>query len=195
MKLKIKIVGSKVHDVGYRVFLLKHAMNLALPGLSTYNWEENGQQEVIALVEGNEARVTAFLQTVEKNKPELAEVSKVTFEDYDGDVGRTSEVAMLFSFVQLDKAIPLLLDMRNDLKAVRKNTDMIPQISEDIKAVRKNTDTIPQISEDIKAVRKTTDATLDEIKGMREDIQPGYAMQFRQMQADVRVIKDRLGIA
>ena len=187
-------------------------MNLALPGLSAYNWEENGQQEVIALVEGNEARVTAFLQTVEKNKPELAEVSKVTFEDYDGDVGRTSEVAMLFSFVQLDKAIPLLLDMRDDLKAVRKNTDMIPQISEDLKAVRKNTDmipqisedlkavrkntdTIPQISEDIKAVRKTTDATLDEIKGMREDIQPGYAMQFRQMQADVRVIKDRLGIA
>jgi acylphosphatase len=178
MKLKIKIFGTKVHDVGYRVFLLKHAMNLALPGLSTYNWEENGQQEVIALVEGNEARITAFLRTVEKNKPEPAEVSKVTFEDYDGDVGRTSEVAMLFSFVQLDKAIPLLLDMRDDLKAVRKNTDMIPQISEDIKAVR-----------------KTTDATLDEIKGMREDIQPGYAMQFRQMQADVRVIKDRLGIA
>ncbi|OPY50096.1 MAG: hypothetical protein A4E48_02017 [Methanosaeta sp. PtaU1.Bin060] len=55
MKLKVKIVGSKVHEVGYRVFLLKHAMNLALPGLSTYNWEENGQQEVIALVEGDEA--------------------------------------------------------------------------------------------------------------------------------------------
>jgi acylphosphatase len=195
MKLKIKILGTKVHDVGYRVFLLKHAMNLALPGLSTYNWEEDGQQEVIALVKGDEARITAFLQTVEKNKPELAEVSKVTFEDYDGDVGRTSEVAMFCSFVQLDKAIPLLLDMRDDLKAVRKNTDMIPQISEDLKAVRKNTDMIPQISEDIKAVRKTTDATLDEIKGMREDIQPGYAMQFRQMQADVRVIKDRLGIA
>jgi acylphosphatase len=34
MKLKIKIIGPKVHDVGYRVFLLKHAMNLALPGLS-----------------------------------------------------------------------------------------------------------------------------------------------------------------
>jgi acylphosphatase len=194
MKLKVKIVGSKVHDVGYRVFLLKHAMNLALPGLSTYNWEENGQQEVIALVEGDEARLTAFLQTVEKNKPEHADVIKVTFEDYDGDVGRTSEVAMFCSFVQLDKAIPLLLDMRDDLKAVRKNTDMIPQMSEDLKAVHKNTDMIPQMSEDLKAVRKTTDATLTEIKGMREDIQPGYAMQFRQMQADVRVIKDRLGI-
>jgi len=168
MKLKIKIVGTKVHDVGYRVFLLKHAMNLALSGLSIYNWEENGQQEVIALVEGDEARITAFLQTVENNKPEPAEVSKVTSEDYDGDVGQTSEVAMFCSFVQLDKAIPLLLDMRDDLK---------------------------EMKGDIKAVRKTTDSTLDEIKGMREDIQPGYAMQFRQMQADVRVIKDRLGIA
>ncbi len=177
MKLKVKITGPKVHDVGYRVFLLRHAMNLALPGLSTYNWEEDGQQEVVALVEGDEARITAFLQTVEKKKPELAEVSKVTFEDYDGDVGRASEVAMFCFFVLLDKAIPLLLDMRDDLKAVRKNTDMIPQISEDIKAVR-----------------KTTGATLDEIKGMREDIQPGYAMQFRQMQADVQAIKDRLGM-
>ena len=195
MKLKVKITGPKVHDVGYRVFLLRHAMNLALPGLSTYNWEEDSQQEVVALVEGDEARITAFLQTVEKKKPELAEVSKVTFEDYDGDVGRASEVAMFCSFVQLDKAIPLLLDMRDDLKAVRKNTDMIPQISEDIKAVRKNTDMIPQISEDIKAVRKTASETLDEIKGMREDIQPGYAMQFRQMQADVRAIKDRLGMS
>jgi acylphosphatase len=69
MKLKVKIAGPKVHDVGYRVFLLKQAMNLALPGLSTYNWEENGQQEVIALVEGDEVRIAPFLQAIEKNKP------------------------------------------------------------------------------------------------------------------------------
>ena len=191
MKLKIKIIGPKVHDVGYRVFLLKHAMNLALPGLSTYNWEENGQQEVIALVEGDEARIAAFRQMVEKNKPELAEVSKVTSEDYNGEVGRASEVAMFCSFVQLDKAIPLLLDMRDDLKAVRKTGD---ETLNEIKAVRKNTDTFPQISENMKAVRKTTDAMLDEIKGMREDIQPGYATHFRQVQADVRAIKERLGM-
>jgi acylphosphatase len=169
MKLKIKITGPKVHDVGYRVFLLKNAMNLALPGLSTYNWEENGQQEVIALVEGDEARIAPFLQAIEKNKPELAEVSKVTSEPYDGDIGRTIEMAMLCSFVQLDKAIPLLLK-------IQENTAVIPQISEDIKAVRKNTDTIPEV--------------LEEIKGLREDIQPGYGMTLRQVQADIRAIKE-----
>nr|WP_287848821.1 hypothetical protein [Methanothrix sp.] len=55
MKLKITLAGPKVHDVGYRVFLLKNAMNTALPGLSTYNWEADGRQQVIALVEGDEA--------------------------------------------------------------------------------------------------------------------------------------------
>jgi acylphosphatase len=206
MKLKVKISGTRVHDVGYREFLLKNAMNLALPGLSTYNWEEDGGQEVIVLVEGDEARVASFLKSVESKKPELAVVSSVTFEDYEGEVGRASEVAMFCSFVQLDKAIPLLLDMRDDLKAVRKNTDMIPQMSEDIKAVRKISDaTLLEIKavrkttdatlDEIKAVCKTTDSTLDEIKGMREDIQPGYAMQFRQVQSDVRAIKDRLGMS
>jgi acylphosphatase len=174
MKLKIKITGPKVHDVGYRVFLLKNAMNLALPGLSTYNWEENGQQEVIALVEGDEARIAPFLQVIERNKPELAEVSKVTSEPYDGDVGRTIEVAMLCSFVQLDKAIPLLLDMRDDLKEMKGD--------------------MKEMKGDMKAMRKTTDATLEEIKGMREDIQPGYGMTLRQVQSDVRAIKERLGM-
>jgi acylphosphatase len=152
-----------VHDVGYRVFLLKNAMNLALPGLSTYNWEENGQQEVIALVEGDEARIAPFLQAIEKNKPELAEVSKVTSEPYDEDVGRASEVAMFCTFVQLDKAIPLLLDIRDGMNEVRKNTAVTPQI-------------------------------LEEIKGLREDIQPGYAIHFRQVQSDVKAIKERLGM-
>ena len=85
-----------------------------------------------------------------KDRPELAQVTEVTSEPYEGEVGRTSEVAMLCSFVQLDKAIPLLLDMRDDLKAVRKTSDAT--------------------LDEVRAVRKTTDATLEEIKGMREDI-------------------------
>jgi hypothetical protein len=44
------------------------------------------------------------------------------------------------------------------------------------------------------AMRKTTDATHEEIKGLREDIQPGYATNFRQVQSDVRAIKERLGM-
>ena len=43
------------------------------------------------------------------------------------------------------------------------------------------------------AVKENTDEIKEDISGMREDI-PGYVMQFRQMQADVKAIKERLGM-
>ena len=47
-------------------------------------------------------------------------------------------------------------------------------------------------------IQNNTSATphiLEELKGLREDIQPGYATNFRQMQTDIRAIKDRLGMS
>jgi hypothetical protein len=61
------------------------------------------------------------------------------------------------SALQLNKAIPVLLGIRDNTKAA------------------------PQI--------------LEEIKGLREDIQPGYSTNFRQVQADVKAIKERLGMS
>ena len=49
MKLKVKITGPKVHDVGYRPFLTEIAMGLALRGFEVYNDEEDGRQVVVAL--------------------------------------------------------------------------------------------------------------------------------------------------
>jgi hypothetical protein len=46
--------------------------------------------------------------------------------------------------------------------------------------IQNNTSVTPQI--------------LEEIKDMREAIQPGYGMNFRQVQSDVRAIKERLGM-
>jgi len=156
MRLRIKISGHRVHDVGYRVFLLKHAMNLALPGLSTYNWNENGQQEVIVLVEGDEARISAFREKIEKEMPQLAEVSKITVEDYAGEVGRTGEVAMFCSFVQLDKAIPLLLEMKDDLKCLvtgqNEVVDETKGLREDM-AVRDNVEWQVRVEKDIRIIK------------------------------------------
>ena len=170
MKLKITISGPKVHDVGYRVHLLTAAMNLALPGFSALNWTENGEQQVIAVVEGDDLRVAAFRQYVEAKKPERAEVQDIAINEYDGDVGRTGEYAMMCSFNQLNKAVPVLLEIRDDMKEMKGD---IKEMKDDIKVVRRNTDPIPQIL---------------------EEIQPGYASQFGQVQADVKAIKERLGM-
>ena len=158
MKLKIKITGQNVHDVGYRYFLMSSAIDFALRGFQARNTMSGNEQEVVALVEGNDEAIADFKELIERQKPERSLVSNIAFEETDSEVMKTGEYAQVCTAFQLNKAIPLLLDMRDDLKAVRKNTDIIPQIHE-------------------------------EIKGMREDIQPGYATQFRVVQADIRAIK------
>jgi acylphosphatase/uncharacterized protein YoxC len=210
MKIRIKITGHKVHDVGYRYFLMSNAIDLGLRGFHARNRMDGKEPEVVVLIEGDEETIADFKKLVETRKPEHAEVSNIAFEDYEGDVMRAGEYAQVCSALQLNKAIPVLLEIRDDLKemkgdvkAVRKTTD---STLDEIKAVRKTTDsTLDEIKavrkttdstlDEIKAVRKTTDSTLDEIKGLREDIQPGYATHFRQVQADVKAIKERLGMS
>ena len=164
MKLKIKITGQNVHNVGYRYFLMSSAIDFALRGFQARNTMSGNEQEVVALVEGDDEAIADFKEVIERQKPERSLVSNIAFEETDSEVMKTGEYAQVCTAFQLNKAIPLLLDMRDDLKAVRKNTDIIPQIHE-------------------------------EIKGMREDIQPGYATQFRLVQADIRAIKERLGMS
>jgi hydrogenase maturation factor HypF (carbamoyltransferase family) len=195
MKLKVKITGPKVHGVGYRPYLTELAMRLALRGFEVYNDDEEGQQVVIALVEGDEQRIAKFYNSAMKEWPQLATVDNVKSEDFADDISPLWQFASINTASQMNKAIPLLLAVKDntdatleEIKAVRKTTDAT---LEEIKAVRKTTDAT---LEEIKAVRKNTDTipqVLEEIKGMREEIQPGYA---RQMQTDVRAIKERLGM-
>lgn len=156
MKLKIKITGPKVHDVGYRYFLMSMAMSNRIRMFEAHNIESNDGDEVLVLAEGDEEALNAFRVLAETKRPAHSVVSRIVFEDFEGDVMKIGEYAQFCSTVQLNKAIPVLLEIRD-------NTTVIPQI-------------------------------LEEIKGMREDIQPGYGMTFRQVQADIRAIKERLGM-
>ena len=192
MKLKVTITGENVHNVGYRYFLMTSAIDQGLDGFNARNTMKGNEQQVVALIEGNEEAIAGFKKLAESQRPEHSLVSSIVFEDTNSNVMKTGEYAQVCTAIQLNKAIPLLLDMRDDLKEMKGDMkEMKGDIKEmkgdmkemkgDMKVVRKNTDIIPQIHE--------------EIKGMREDIQPGYAAQFRLVQADIRAIKERLGMS
>jgi acylphosphatase len=146
---------------------MSNAIDMGLKGFHARNRTGEKEPEVIALVEGDEETIADFKRLIETQKPEHSQVSSIAFEDYKGDIMKTESYAQICSAIQLNKAIPLLLDIRNDMK---------------------------EMKGDMKAMRNTTETTLEEIKGMREDIQPGYGMTLRQVQSDVRAIKERLGM-
>jgi uncharacterized protein involved in tolerance to divalent cations len=63
--------------------------------MSAYWWEEDCPQTVICLVKGDETRITAFKKFIKSHKPVQAEVSDITWEDYDGHVMRICEFAQI----------------------------------------------------------------------------------------------------
>jgi acylphosphatase len=170
MKLKFTITGPQVQNVGYRPYLMELAMRLALKGFEVYNDEENEEQAVTAIAEGDEQRVARLYNLAMKGHPQLAKVDNIKSEEYTGDVMPFWQFANINSATQMNKAIPILLEMRDDLN----------EMKGDLKAVKQNTDAIPQV--------------LEEVKGMWDELQPGFAIQFKQMQKDIESIKERLGM-
>jgi len=193
MKLKIKISGPKVHDVGYRYFLMSMAMANRIRMFEAHNTESSDGEEVLVFVDGEEDAVKGFLTLVRAKRPARSEVSGIFSDGFEGEVMKIGEYAQFCSTVQLNKAIPLLLDIRDDMKEIKVDIKEVKvdlkEIKTDIKEIKTD---VQEMSGGINAVQKNTQAALDEIKGMREDIQPGYGMTL--VQADVRAIKERLGM-
>ncbi len=175
MKLKIKISGPKVHDVGYRPYLIELAMKWSLHGFEVFNDDENGQQVVVVLLEGDDRRINQFFKYVTTERPPLALVDKVTSSEYAGDVMPMWQAASINTATQINKAVPILLDIKDNVK----------EIKSDVK----------ELKGDVKTVKANTGSIIDEVRGLREDIQPGFATQFQRVQADVRAIKERLGMS
>ena len=198
MKLKIKIAGPKIHDVGYRYFLMSVAIDMGLKGFHARNKMGEKEPEVIVLVEGDDESIADFKKMVETRKPERSQVSSIAFEDYEGDVMKTESYAQICSSIQLNKAIPVLLDIRssiNDMSAsINDMSASINGMNANIKGMNAN---INDMKASLDEVRKNTAATpqiLEEIKEMREDIKPGYGMSMRQVQSDIKAIKEQLGM-
>lgn len=175
MKLKIKISGPKVHDVGYRPYLIELAMKWSLHGFEVFNDDENGQQVVVVLLEGDDRRINQFFKYATTERPPLALVDKVTSSEYAGDVMPMWQAASINTATQINKAVPILLEIKDNVKEIKSD---VKELKGDVKTVKANTGTI-----------------IDEVRGLREDIQPGFATQFQRVQADVRAIKERLGMS
>jgi len=168
MKLQITIIGPKVHDVGYRYFLMSMAMAQRIRMFEAHNLESVMGEEVLVLVDGGEQEIKAFRALVETKRPERAEVSKVAIDDYGGEVMKIGEYAQFCATVQMNKAIPLLLSMNDSLLSMNDKIDAIVCGQED---------------------------TTEEIRGLRDDLAIRNNIEWqKRMEKDIRIIKSKMGI-
>ena len=175
MKLQITILGPKVHDVGYRYFLMSMAMAQRIRMFEAHNLESVMGEEVLVLVDGGEQEVKAFRALVETKRPERAEVSKVAVDDYGGEVMKIGEYAQFCATVQMNKAIPLLLSVNDNLLSM--------------------SDKMDSMNDKIDAIVHGQEDTTEEIRGLRDDLAIRNNIEWqKRMEKDIRIIKSKMGI-
>ncbi len=103
MKLKIQLFGPKVHDVGYRYFLMSLAMANRIRMFEAHNTESTEGEAVLVFVDGDEDAVKGFLDLVRSRRPARSEVSGVFSGGFEGEVMKIGEYAQFYATVLLNK--------------------------------------------------------------------------------------------
>ncbi len=183
MKLKAKITGSKVHEIGYRVFLLRKALELGVNRFNAYNTKENGNQVLVALLDCNEEQVSAFKEFSRANIPEGAEVSDVTSEDYEGYITGIGDYMHLLQVEQLSKGVPAILsiDKKQD-KMLEKQDKMLEKQD---KMLEKQDKMLEKLDETKKEV-------VGEIRGLRWDLKSYLDEKLIRIEEDIAQIKAKI---
>jgi len=109
---KITITG-KVHDVGYRLFLLTEAESLLIDYFDARNALVNGEQQLIVLVRGPRDKINSFVDFIRSNYPPEASVHNVVVEEYTEEVRSIDSFRQSFMVSQLAKMVQIGLVMLN----------------------------------------------------------------------------------
>ncbi len=164
MKIKITIIGSKVHDIGYRPFLIAMADEFELDGVGVRNTEVEGKQAVRVKAEGEEECVREFEEAVKTRRPEGSEVLSVRSEPFDGRVPSIERTAITNMNLQLAKGITALnkiLEKQEEtvsiLKEVKEDTSSMPnkqdETTEAVKDLQPVSSKIGRIEQEIKDIK------------------------------------------
>ena len=115
VKRRILIKGKRVHNVGYRPYLMEKAQELKILYFHAKNVKdkEDGKQVVDARVGGEEGRIDNFLIFIHENWPEHAEIEGITVEgkEYEEDIMSIEDFSRVLSASQLSKMVQTGLGM------------------------------------------------------------------------------------
>ncbi len=123
MNKRITIEGKKVHQVGYRPFLLRTAMRLRMPNFDAQNIKENGKQKILVSLGGNEKQISEFIKFTKQNIPKFAKGCKVSEEKSIPEaVMPIDEYQKLLNAEQQDNIIQGGLQIGNKIDSLKKET-------------------------------------------------------------------------
>ncbi|MCG7848663.1 MAG: acylphosphatase [ANME-2 cluster archaeon] len=178
-KIKVKITGRKVHDVGYRVLLVNKVLSLGVDNFNTFNTYFDGVQAVVVVIETDEEVMEEFKSFVVSTRPEKSIVDDISFEEYRNSVPPVERVMQSFQMEQWGKGIPILLHISDTLDT---HTSIL----------EKNTSVLEKNTSVLKDFKKESNENFSDLKSIvsKHDIDAGE--RFSSIQMEISEIKERL---
>lgn len=124
-RLKMQITGESVQEVGLRAKLISVAMELGIERFSAVNLEDG--RSVLVLMDADEEKVKAFKSLWRERLPRGAEVEETREEPFDGEVPYIYNTILSFEFEHWNRAIPVLIDIRDGVKMVGMKVDIVAE--------------------------------------------------------------------
>jgi len=121
LKKKIQIKGGKVHNVGYRLFLMNSADDFGIENFDAKNVKEGGKQCVRVLVESSPENVNKFFAFVEnkENRPTHAKVVSVGAEGYEDYIKPLESFRSGFIAEQQQKFVGAAIGLKTEMHEFR----------------------------------------------------------------------------
>lgn len=192
MKMQAVITGGKVHDVGYRVFLLQRGLGLGFQKFSARNRVQGGAEQVVVQYEGDSGQVDALNSIIREEHPPDANVSDIVFEQYEGYVISTIDYMHMIQIEQLAKGIPAILSIDKKQDKMLEKMDCMLEKQDNM--LEKQDNMLEKQDNMLEKMDQMEGSITNEIRDLRTDMCSHFDRRLSTMEADIQQIKAKIGL-
>ena len=174
------VIKGKVHDVGYRLFLLSEAERLFIEKFDARNVLVDGEQHLVVLVEGAEDKISRFVEFAKASYPPDASVQSVEVRDYGGEVRSIDSFRQSFMVFQLTKIAQAGVGMLEKQDAMLEKQDTM---------LEKMDTMLEKQDETIKAIKEESEKTREVVK---EEGEKTREVMREKIVEDVEWVKEEI---
>ena len=192
MKAKKIIIKGKVHDVGYRLFLLNEAESLFIVNFDARNVVVDDEQRLVALIGGPEEKINGFTDFVQLNYPPDASVLAVEVEDYTEKVRSIESFRQSFMVSQTAKLVQAGVGMLGKQDMVLGKLDMM--LGNQDAMLEKQDRMLEKQDETINVIRVESEKTREVIEGRLEEDVEWLKVEISEIKTSLDKVKAKVGM-
>jgi acylphosphatase len=189
---RLQVKGQKVHDVGYRPFLLGLAESLEIERFFADNIFIEGKQAVYALIDSSGENVRAFIEIASSKFPENSDVEKVEEEDYTGNVMKTESYYRYLTAMQLSRIATYggnMLEKQD--KMLEKQDSLLGITQKGFDEMKTGFDEMKTGFREVKEeVGKGSAEVKNEIHLLRDDFRELFMREVNELRSEILVLKE-----